>query len=194
MDLVERDECLEQDTILVFEVDGKKLPYSVSTRYFSNLHGFNDEIFNRLKLGKTEFCEMVYGHTPGGGDFPVCRSNWKKNAISMAWELFRRCEGNVAPPKEIPLTGVEKSFLDDVEVEEHNPFAFGTIVADHPFEERPADFVEAVAQAPEIGIDLQQPQQPNFAIDQLDLEAAIRRLNELQLRHPNPMADEELPI
>lgn len=69
-----RDNTLQDDDFVFFNVDGIKLKYIVRNTHLAFCgYEMNDKIFKILKLDKKVFCDTHYGYYNYGGDWPTCK-------------------------------------------------------------------------------------------------------------------------
>lgn len=84
------------------EVILKGYTYQVRPSFLSNRNtGINYQIFDQLKLDKTEVAESCYGYTPIGGNWPECKKYDYEALTRLVLFLFKTIEGKTCISNEI---------------------------------------------------------------------------------------------
>lgn len=83
---------LQYDDIVFFTYNNTTHKYEVRDSYLFNINGWNDAIFNDLRLIKEHVATEAYGYTCIKGDWPVCHDDDYAALTRLVIFLFEEIE------------------------------------------------------------------------------------------------------
>lgn len=112
---------------LLYRVGDEDYNYIANEDHLQGLNCNNDTIFHALGVDPYEFCQKWYQHRPGGGIFPVPRTEINRNLIRVAYGLFEACKEFKDKPKipTLQLTEIQSiSFLKNLPLSKNEDIDF----------------------------------------------------------------------